>query len=254
MTRLAPSIASLLSLLLAITATSQLSANPKSSASVSIKRQIEPRYPLWAYTHGISSGYAKIAFYVDEDGSVSDFLPIEYSYQAFADELMKTILKWDFVPAKQNNMPVKSVCHAYWEFLPDRAVETNILFDARKRIDGNGKQSFRTLKYREDKELDTRIGMASFPGLAILRGSGLLAEDRETIRARLRFFVDQRGRVYLPSILESSDPQVNLSLQEAFSKAAFSLPTYKGKATIGLLERTYDFPILWLDQEQAKSL
>lgn len=245
----------LLSLLAASCLLPWASAKPSSEASsVSIKRQIEPRYPAWAYTHGISSGYAKIAFYVDEHGQASEFLPIEYSYEAFADELMATIKKWDFVPATQNGQPVKSVCHAYWEFLPDRAIETNALFDTAKRIDGHGSKGFRSLKYREDEELDSRIGMTSFPGLAIARDSGLLDTDRQTVRARINFFVDPQGHVLLPHIVDSSDPQTNEKLEAAFKNASFSLPSFEGAPAIALVERTYDFPILWLDSEPPQSL
>lgn len=247
-------LVSFISLLFAAAVISNVSGKPENNVSVSIKRQIEPRYPAWAYTHGISSGYAKIAFYVDEYGTASDFFPIEYSYEAFADELMSTIQKWNFIPAQQGKVPVKSVCHAYWEFLPDRAIETNALFDTSKRINGKKSQSFRTLKYREDAELDTRIGMTAFPGLAIVSGSELLAKDRKSVRATVSFFVNQNGEVVLPHIVDSSDPQVNEQLEDAFKKAAFNLPTYKGEAAIGLLERTYDFPILWLEKEPAKTL
>lgn len=250
-----PRLASIAALLFAFAVLPAASAKPKAeNSSVTIKRQIEPRYPSMAYTHGISSGFAKIAFYVDEHGEASDFFPIEFSHEMFADELMSTVLKWDFTPAKNNGAAVKSVCHAYWEFLPDRAIETNALFDTSKRIDGKGSNSFRQLKYREDSELDTKTGMLAFPGLIINRGSDIIDQDRETVRARINFFVDQQGRVILPHILDSSDPQVNERLETALKNAAFSIPTYQGEPTIALVERTYDFPIAWVDQEPAKGL
>ncbi len=227
-------------------------AKPKATTSVSIKRQIEPKCPSWAYTHGISSGYAKIAFYVDEHGKASEFFPIEYSHQVFADELMATILKWDFVPARKNKIPVKSVCHAYWDFLPDRPIETNALFDTGKRISGTTGKDYRELEFHEDNELDQRIAMTSFPGLAIPNGSGILSEGQETVRARINFFVDQGGHVRLPHIIDSSDPEANTYLEAAFKNAVFSLPTHKDETTIALIERTYDFPVVWVDQEPDK--
>ncbi|EDY83526.1 hypothetical protein VDG1235_3153 [Verrucomicrobiia bacterium DG1235] len=251
---LAPRIVVALALLISLGFSSGALAKPKENQSVTIKRQIEPRYPVWAYTHGVGQGYAKIAFYVDENGEASEFLAIEYSYEAFADELMSTILKWDFVPAHREGRPVKSVCHAYWEFLPDRPIETNALFDTSKRMESGGSEPFRTVKFREEKELDERLGMLGFPGLIQVKGTSPLKAGKKAVRARISFFVDQSGQVALPHVVDTTDPEVSEELEAAFKKATFSVPSYKGNGVIALLERTYDIPVVWIDEEQPERL
>lgn len=55
------------------------SKKPESFETVSVKKEIEPIYPGWAYQNGIGEGFARVAFYVDENGVASDFLVIEYA-------------------------------------------------------------------------------------------------------------------------------------------------------------------------------
>lgn len=230
------------------------SGAPKGEQSVTIKRQIEPVYPGWAYTHGVSEGFAKIAFYVDETGEASGFLPIEYSHEAFSQALLETILKWKFVPAHREGVPVKSVCHAYWEFLPDRPIETNAMFDISKRINEGGAGPVRALKLREESELDEKPKMLAFPGLVLTRENDLIDEDRASVRAKVSFFVLEDGSVRLPQVVELSDAGLELEVEACFNSSQFSTPVREGKATLALLERVYDIPIVWQDVEAPKEL
>lgn len=224
------------------------------SKGVVVKRQIEPRYPAWAYNHGVSKGFAKIAFYVDEEGEISELMPIEYSHEAFAEELMTTVLKWSFRPARQDGQPVKSVTHAYWEFLPDRPIETNAFYDTAKRMGEAGNAGGRAFKYREGGELDSRIGMLSFPGLMVQVGDLAVEAGLESVRARVVFFVKERGEVALPKVLDSTHPKLDSRLEAAMKVASFAVPTYEGEATLALLERTYDFPIVWIEGAVPETL
>jgi len=220
-------------------------ASSKTDRGVSVKRQIEPRYPIWAYQHGVSSGFAKVAFYVGEDGEISELMPIEYSYEVFVDELMAVVPKWKFRPARQNGRAVKSVCHVYWEFLPDRPIETNALFDTARRMESSPNEEYRELKYRTDAELDDRIGMIAFPGLVLETGDPDIEADLDFVRARVSFFVTATGEVSLPQVIDSTHPQLDLRLEDAIKNATFAVPSYRGQAVLALVERTYDFPVVW---------
>lgn len=232
----------------------QLLAKPKKEGEVRVLRQFEPRYPLWAYNHGVSKGFARVAFYVGEDGEISELLPIEYSHAVFGEELMSSVLKWKFQAAERDGKPFQSVCHAYWEFLPDRPIETNALFDTAKRMNVAGRDSARELKYRKGKELDRKVGMLSFPGLLVSLGDSSVEAGLEQVRARVSFFVTERGEVALPYVVDSSYPDLDDRLEIGLKQAGFAIPTFKGKPTIALLERTYDFPIVWVEGPVVESL
>lgn len=224
------------------------------SEEVTVKRQVEPRYPVWAYNHGVSEGFAKLAFYVDEQGAISELLPIEYSHVSFAEELTAAVLKWEFRPATKNGRPIKSVVHAHWEFLPNRPIETNALFDTSKRIESMRSAERRELKYRDGSDLDERIGMLGFPGLMVQVGDSAVEAGLESVRARVSFFVRERGEVALPKVVDSSHPELDARLEAALKGASFAIPVYDGKPTLALLERTYDFPIVWVEEAVAETL
>lgn len=113
--------------------------------------------------NGIGEGFARVAFYVDENGVASDFLVIEYSHKAFATSFLNTLRHWDFAPAYYKGQAIKSVAQAYWEFLPDRAIVTNALFDTSKRIEGMDAHGYRELDFYAEKKLDSKLKMVAFP-------------------------------------------------------------------------------------------
>lgn len=223
-----------------------VSAKPKPNKDVTIKRQIEPNYPNWAYTNGIGEGYAKIAFYVDEEGETSDYLALEYSHKPFADELLKIVLKWKFVPAHRKGVPIKSVCHAYWEFLPDLPIVTNAMFDVSKRIDGSDGNSFRTLKYYPEVELDFKPKMLNFPGVVVPPEYEVNDTENMQITVKCNFFVDTEGFAMLPTVLSSSDPYLDDAVAEAFQGAFFDAPVVDNERTVAWLEKTYTIPVVRL--------
>ncbi len=206
---------------------------------VAVKREIEPFYPNWAYNNGIGEGFAKVAFYVDENGEASEYLVVEYSHKPFAESLMTVLPKWKFEPAHQYGAPVKSVCHAYWEFLPDRAIVTNALFDTNKRINRGDAHSRRELRYFKESKLDSKLRMIAFPEVVAPQGfdSAKLEDNKVTVRCE--FYVDTEGSVALPTVNHSSVPELNPQLVEAFKKAIFERPLANQKPAIGFLEKTY---------------
>ncbi len=206
---------------------------------VSIKREIEPFYPNWAYNNGIGEGFAKFAFYVDEQGNASEFVAIEYSHKAFADSLAIVLPKWRFEPAHKYGVPVKSVCQAYWEFLPNRPITTNALFDTGKRIDRKDAHRYRELNYHSENKLDRNIRMISFPEVVASADIEASAVPDNKVKVRCQFYVDTEGSAVLPIILECSVPQLENQILAAFKQAVFERPLFKESPAIAWMDKTY---------------
>lgn len=213
--------------------------NSDSFQPVTVKREIEPFYPNWAYNNGIGEGFAKVAFYVDESGIPSDYLVIEYSHEAFADSFMDALPHWKFEPAHEFGKPVKSVCRAYWEFLPDRAIVTNALFDTSKRIQRKDAHNYRELKTYNERKLDSKLNMVAFPEIVAPKGFDSSQLEGDKVKVICHFYVDTEGVVALPSIIESSVPSLNERLANGFAQAVFDRPLFKKKPAIAWMEKTY---------------
>ena len=211
----------------------------KDEEPIVLKKRIEPFYPNWAYTHAIGEGFAKIAFYVDEEGNASEYFPIEYSHKAFADEFMKVLPKWKFEPAYRFGKPVKRVCRAHWEFLPDRPIVTNALFDTAKRIEKADAHNKRDLMYHNESELDAKPRMVAFPEVVAPADFDASKLKDGKIQVSCSFFVDKDGAVTLPVIMRVGAPELEQAMEDAFKQAAFERPLVDGEAAIAFLEKTY---------------
>lgn len=220
-------------------------SEPVLDEPVRVNRRIEPRYPLKAYHEGISSGYAAVAFYVDDIGRASDFLAVEYSRKMFADELMKVLPKWDLEPAKLGGGSVKSVCRAYWKFYPDRPVVTDVISHVGRKMDGRNRESYRELKLCSEKDLDEPIRMRIIPPIVAADASKLKGQDVDTVLFRSRFYVDTTGQVRLPEILESTEPSLESAMLDSLRNAWFDIPLHRKKRAVVYLDKTYRVPVTY---------
>lgn len=210
-----------------------------SEKGVTVRHKTQPFYPQWAYNNGIGSGYAKVAFYVDEAGEPSEFLVLEYSHQAFVEELLKAVTAWDFIPAHRAGEPINSVCHAYWEFHPDRPIYTNALFDTAKRVSKSGDSSFRALRSVGEEALDAQPRMIYFPEIIAPDSFDSSALQDGKVAVTCEFYLDPEGQVALPVILGSSAPGLNPRVLAAFKQCLFERPSSDGKAVVAVLRKTY---------------
>lgn len=218
-------------------------AVPEGFAPIRVKQRIEPRYPNWAYTHGIGRGYAKIAFYVHADGSVTDYFFVEYSHRAFAEELLATVEKWTIEPAHLHGQPIKSVGQAHWTFRPDRPIETNALFDTAKRIDRSDAASHRELAFAEEADLDAPVRMLRFAQVAVPSGYTLADPASGGVTVKCNFYLDASGQVALPQIVASTDPQLDEAILRALALSLFEPPRYQDRPCVTWMEKTYLIPL-----------
>ncbi|MBK1876230.1 energy transducer TonB [Pelagicoccus mobilis] len=224
---------------------SPLAASPDDAFEpVAVKRQIEPNFPNRAYSEGLSKGYAEIAFYVDEKGKASEFLPVEYSHEAFAAELERVVKKWKFVPAHYHGQAVKSVCHAKWEFLPDRPVVMHSFAGLEMSHARKGEEGFRKVSLCDESNLDFKATMLAFSPIY----DGSVESDSDIsldyIVAQCTFYLDTEGGVKLPVVEASTNPELDALVVDSLKRSAFERPTSEGRPTTVKVRKTYKFPVV----------
>ncbi|MDQ8185758.1 hypothetical protein [Pelagicoccus sp. SDUM812002] len=208
---------------------------------VSVKRQVEPNFPRWAYSNGVSRGFARVAFYVDEEGHASEFMPLEFTHSAFSDELLRVVRKWKFEPAYFEGRPIKSVCRAHWEFLPDRPVQKILATGSEFHFSNSSGLASQSVSLSDEGGLDRSVSMVAFPPI-VLEGSSSDVDD--FVQATCSFFVDTDGSVGLPVVEFSSEPRLDEFVVSALKHSAFERPMLDGEPSVAWLRKTYRIPIV----------
>jgi protein TonB len=76
-------------------------------------------YPITRLSLG-ESGYAKIAFTIEEYGHTRDFSVLKTSYPYFASRAIAVMQKWQFKPASKNGRPVSCRARIPFTYQPHR--------------------------------------------------------------------------------------------------------------------------------------
>lgn len=78
-----------------------------------------PVYPITRLRLG-ESGYAEIAFTIDEYGHTRDFSVLKTSYPYFASRAIAVMQKWQFKPVSKNGHPVSCRARIPFTYQPHR--------------------------------------------------------------------------------------------------------------------------------------
>ncbi|MDQ8204395.1 energy transducer TonB [Pelagicoccus sp. SDUM812003] len=199
-----------------------------------VTRRFEPIYPAGALNQGISQGYAKVLFWVDDLGQPSDFVTVAHNGRWFGPALIDALRDWSFEPKIENGMPVGSVFSVEWTFLPDRAVELNIMSAASKKFDPDEVKEL----LADPESLESPLALREVYPIYVDK------KRKDRVSIDVEFIVDEEGFVRLPRLL--SDPQdegEQLALQR-FRKWRFEPPIKDGEATAVSLHKTIVVPVV----------
>jgi hypothetical protein len=206
----------------------------KGYTPVTIASQFEPLYPGDAANRGISSGYARVGMLIDSAGQPGNFLPIEYSHEAFARALSGAVELWSFRPAMVNGVAVPSRFIVAWDFVPQQAIWQTVSEAAEAKLQvGSSRERLVYFPHNED-ELDEKPKLTFVEMPQVPEGTEIdPANDRVTVV----FFIDEEGKVRLPQVEQSPDPEFIVPTMAAVSKWQFTVPTVKGKPVLAIVSR-----------------
>lgn len=204
---------------------------------VKVTHRYEPNYPGPALTRGISQGYAKVYFWVDEIGRASDYVVVAHNGEWFGDALLKALPNWHFEPKIENGGPVGSVYSVEWHFHPDQAVQLNVMQAADKKFKkGEVRDEVKVLPV-DPAELDSPLALQEVYPIYVDK------KDFDRVVLDVEFFVDETGAVRLPRLLSGGDARDKAAL-ERFRKWKFEQPTKNGEPVPVSLHKTIVVPVV----------
>lgn len=199
-----------------------------------------PLYPLSLRTAGITKGFAVIAVSIDQEGRVKEMLPLAYTQKAFVDSSCDVLKNWRFIPAKLDGAPVPVQTELRFDYTLEGAVITNnivnhFLFD---RFDGVGDTAviYRPATVAKLDKLPLRVA-GDAP-----KYSAQAERDGVRGKVRVRFYIDEKGDVRMPSAIPGSiHPYLLEQAVEAVRTWKFEPALSRGEPVLVAASQEFNF-------------
>ncbi len=204
-----------------------------------IEQTCQAVYPQKASVAGFNNGEAHVVITVDAAGTLTDWLVVGYNCQAFADEAVRVLKQWKYQPAHLQGEPVPVVMQIDFNFDTNGAtfVTQNLQEEIHARfIDVEGDHSsyrVHTLKELDHIPVPVRIVQPVYP--LELEQKGIVGT------VMLEFYIDETGRVRLPSVVNNAPAPLPELAMTALQQWQFAPPTCKGRPVLVRAKQKFKF-------------
>jgi TonB family protein len=190
----------------------------------------DPAFPLEPLTEGYLKGRVEVLIAVDASGKLTDSLAISYTEPYFALSALDALRAWSFEPARVDGRPIASMRKVDFDFRMSGPVviSQNISQFADRFIRDMAPEraDHRAFNIREiDGKLTAiRIVSPAYPVQLAAKGIGGIVT--------LSYYVDEKGRVRMPSVV--NDPRQELAEEAvgAVKQWQFEPPTRFGEPVL----------------------
>jgi TonB family protein len=214
-----------------------LGRSPDQSALRIIQTE-EAQFPLTLQNSQVLSGDAAVAVDVDEQGRLTDLLVTGYSRKEFADAALEALRQWRFESPRLNGQPWASVQELRFEFSRTGVVVSLTGMDMITGLMDNmvkGQLVYRTHALRELDRIPTPVKVVSPVAPA-------LAPDQQRHSLVVEFYIDEAGRVRMPSVGRTeAGTTLAASALEAVKQWRFEPPLLHGRPVQVLAKQEFNF-------------
>lgn len=215
-------------------------STPLAAAFTSIKLHPDnplPEFPLVLISDGVSHGEVVMAIGVSAEGKLTDCLPLAYTHEPFVKACEDVLRQWKFTPAQVDGASVGVKVELTFNFERTGYIESNRMNITKNFI--SGRQSPRlSQRLIEASQLDS-------PPRVISTVNPIYPRDakNEGIRGSVRvsFYIDENGRVRLPSVSSNSHPYLADIAVDALRSWRFQPATYRGRPAVVAAAQDFRF-------------
>ncbi len=205
--------------------------------SLQIIRTVEPVFPDRA-TPVTSTGRTVIAINVNSEGQLVDSLVLSYTRKEFADEAMRVLKQWKYIPASLDGKPISVVTELDFQFQATGVVVSLSIMDSFEHVLNpllREKYEFAPCGLKEIDRIPMPINVISPRYPLALAKKGVQGE------VVVVFYIDEQGRVRMPSIQDASNMDLADLALEAISQWRFEPPTRHGEPVLVRASQTFRF-------------
>jgi TonB family protein len=211
---------------------------PNAFESLRIIQKRHPIYPANLSRSGITKGFAIIAFNVDAEGKLVDYLPVAYTHEEFYRASVEALMRWQFEPARAAGQPRAVVTQMTFKFESSGAVVEMSVDDDINAQFNRMRPTVEAYRVSKLKELDripvpVNIVRPGYPEAFV--GSGL--EGTVTVE----FYIDESGEVRLPVVLDQTAGDFGGAAMEAVRQWKFEPPVKDETPVVALARQRFSF-------------
>jgi TonB family protein len=210
--------------------------SPASFIPAKINRTEEVVYPARPLAEGIGRGEVRVMINIDENGVLTDTLPLAYTHEDFLTATLNALKRWTYEPSRVDGNGVPTRCEITVRFEVTGVLVSDISATAPPFIE----KDYDGFAYRVHgpRSLDripaaTTVTQPIYPREWI--GQGLSG------KVTLNFFVDETGAVRMPTVASSDHPYLSASALTALSEWRFEPPLHKGRPVLARFQQTFAF-------------
>lgn len=193
-------------------------------------------FPGAAAARGVPKGSAVVAVLVDADGRAADFQLIGYTDKAFGTALLEHARMLAYQPAKFKGARVPARYDVGYRF-ESASTALNPLEASRQKFNqAGGKLTYSAVP---ESRLDAPLEFtnASLPRVP----AGYSASGDKPVNVSVTFYVDEEGKVHVPSVQSADSPKLFAPAIHAVMQWSFKPPMAGGKPALVYAGRSVVF-------------
>jgi TonB family protein len=223
---------------LALPVAAQIAALPADQSPLKIIQTEEAVFPRSLANTYVLTGDAAIAIDVDQQGRLTDWLVTAYSRKEFADSAVEALQQWRYEPPRLDGQPWSSVMELHFDYSRTGVVVNMTGMDMiANRMDELAKAIYvyRSHSLRELDRIPTPVKVVS-------PVSPALAPGKDKLSVTVEFYIDEEGRVRLPSVSRTDAGTVYAAAAlAAVRQWRFEPPLLRGRPVLVLVRQEFKF-------------
>lgn len=209
------------------------------SKTMRLERYVEPMFPLQLRNTSVGEGFVQVQLLVAADGQLQELFVSAYSHPAFAETVERAVRDWGFRaadPAQTADLPQRY--NLRFSFQREGMIVVQGDFEETIRAFLRHPLPDKGVEICKLRDLDT---MPEAVNLVVPAYPAELKQQKVQGAATVSFFIDEEGRVRVPSIVEATRPEFARAALEAVRQWTFAPPLRKGAPTRVLAVQDFTF-------------
>ncbi len=205
-----------------------------SDPTIKIMACPKPIFPVTLNTSGVSKGFVEMLIVVDNSGILKDFVTVRATHKAFAKAVESVIERWEFALPLNSDEEINLV----------QSIQINFESSGVMVVSGSGTlmDAVYLNKLTDDSTNAIRLvpiaDLDSIPEPILVKQPNFSKkgmEESPPLRAVFEFYIDQTGKVHVPTLREGEghvDESILLAIQNALWNWRFTPPTKNGRPVL----------------------